>query len=67
MSLRDLLRRPSSYREGPWAYARNQMGHGYLVGGLRRIWPRSRSGFARQSRPGFREAALDGLLIAWRW
>jgi len=30
----DLLRTPSGFEGRPWAYARNQIGHGYLVGGL---------------------------------
>lgn len=34
MTLLDLLRSPSAYRGQPWAYARNQIGHGYIVGGL---------------------------------
>lgn len=31
--LLDLLRRPSSFRDDPLGYARNQFGHGYIVGG----------------------------------
>ncbi len=35
-----LLRSPSSFPADPWGYARNQMGHGYIVGGLPvLIWP----------------------------
>lgn len=37
-----LLRSPSSFPADPWGYARNQMGHGYIVGGLPvYIWPNS--------------------------
>ena len=28
-----LLRTPSAYWNDPWGFARNQIGHGYLVGG----------------------------------
>lgn len=35
-----LLRTPSSFPADPWGYARNQIGHGYIVGGLPvLIWP----------------------------
>lgn len=34
------LRTPSSFPAQPWAYARNQFGHGYIVGGLpAALWP----------------------------
>lgn len=29
-----LLRTPTAFPADPWRYARNQLGHGYLVGGL---------------------------------
>ena len=36
----ELLRTPSSFPADPWGYARNQIGHGYIVGGLPvLIWP----------------------------
>lgn len=34
MTLLDLLRTPSAFPRDPWGFARNQIGHGYLVGGL---------------------------------
>lgn len=38
-----LLATPSSFPSDPWGYARNQIGHGYVVGGLGTlifgIWP----------------------------
>lgn len=30
----ELLRTPSSFPTDPWGYARNQLSHGYLIGGL---------------------------------
>ena len=32
--LLSLLSTPSSFPADPWGYARNQIGHGYLIGGL---------------------------------
>ena len=31
--LLSLLRSPSSFRDDPWGYLRNQIGHAYIVGG----------------------------------
>ncbi len=35
----DLLRSPSAFLHDRWGYARNQLGHGYLVGGLALFLP----------------------------
>lgn len=41
--LLSLLSTPSSFPDDPWGYARNQIGHGYIVGGLGAfafgVWP----------------------------
>ena len=34
MILIDLLRSPSSFDKDRWGFARNQVGHGYIVGGI---------------------------------
>lgn len=34
MKLIDLLRSPSAYEHDRWGFARNQLGHGYIVGGF---------------------------------
>lgn len=34
MTLLDLLRTPSAFEHDRWGFARNQIGHGYIVGGL---------------------------------
>ena len=32
--LLNLWRTPSAFKEKPWSYALNQLGHGYVIGGL---------------------------------
>lgn len=36
----DLIQTPSAFRDDPWGYARNQIGHGYAIGfGLTLLLP----------------------------
>lgn len=35
----EMLRSPSSFRDDPLGYARNQFGHAYLIGGLCLVLP----------------------------
>ena len=34
----DLIQTPSAFRDDPWGYARNQIGHGYAIGFLGTLW-----------------------------